>query len=76
MSPTFTVNGELVEFTPGRSIAAAAIAAGHPRFAGAGVFCGIGVCFDCRVTLNDVPGVRACLVPAAPGDVVTKEATA
>lgn len=39
---------------------------GRPR----GVFCGIGVCFDCLVVVNGVPDVRACQRRLAPGDVV------
>ncbi|HEU5418575.1 MAG TPA: 2Fe-2S iron-sulfur cluster-binding protein, partial [Streptosporangiaceae bacterium] len=42
---------------------------GEPR----GVSCGIGVCFDCLVTVNGTPGVRACLAEARPGDVITTE---
>lgn len=38
-----------------------------------GLFCGIGVCFDCLVTVNGRTSVRACLAPAAPGDVVTTQ---
>ncbi len=39
-----------------------------------GLFCGIGVCQDCLVVVNDVASVRACLDPARPGDrVVTQE---
>ena len=34
------------------------------------MFCGIGVCFDCLVTVNGV-SARACLVEAKPGDVIT-----
>jgi aerobic-type carbon monoxide dehydrogenase small subunit (CoxS/CutS family) len=37
------------------------------------VFCGIGVCFDCLVTVNGVPNQRACLVPARPGDEITTQ---
>ncbi|WP_433532254.1 (2Fe-2S)-binding protein [Micromonospora sp. CA-263727] len=33
-----------------------------------GLFCGIGICFDCLVTVNGQPALRACLVPASPGD--------
>ncbi|BCB76725.1 (2Fe-2S)-binding protein [Phytohabitans flavus] len=33
-----------------------------------GLFCGIGICFDCLVTVNGRPSLRACLVAAAPGD--------
>jgi len=39
-----------------------------------GVFCGIGVCQDCVVTVNGVEGVRACQRTAADGDVVEREA--
>ena len=42
---------------------------GRPR----GLNCGIGVCFDCLVTVNGVPGVRACLAEARDGDVITTE---
>ncbi|NEE03351.1 (2Fe-2S)-binding protein [Phytoactinopolyspora halotolerans] len=35
-----------------------------------GVFCGIGVCFDCVVTVNGQRDVRACQRRAADGDVV------
>ncbi|MFE4058420.1 (2Fe-2S)-binding protein [Streptomyces sp. NPDC059096] len=76
----FTFDGAPVEAEAGQSVAAALIAAGHrswrrtrtggePR----GVFCGIGVCFDCLVTVNGRPGRRACLVEAAPGDRVTTQ---
>ncbi|PZG17286.1 proline dehydrogenase [Micromonospora craterilacus] len=42
-----------------------------------GLFCGIGICFDCLVTVNGQPSLRACLVPANPGDDVrTQEGTA
>ncbi len=40
------------------------------------MFCGIGVCFDCLVTVNGRPNQRACLVPARPGDDIrTQEGT-
>jgi aerobic-type carbon monoxide dehydrogenase small subunit (CoxS/CutS family) len=39
---------------------------GRPR----GIFCGIGVCFDCLVTVNGEPNVRACLAVVADGDAV------
>jgi hypothetical protein len=35
-----------------------------------GVFCGIGVCFDCLVTVNGVSDVRACQRAAVEGDEV------
>ena len=79
---TFTIelDGEPIEVERGQSVAAALIAAGHrswrrtrigdrPR----GVFCGIGVCFDCLATINGTANQRACVVEAAPGDVVTTQ---
>lgn len=36
---------------------------GRPR----GLFCGIGVCFDCLLTIDGVPNQRACLVEVADG---------
>jgi predicted molibdopterin-dependent oxidoreductase YjgC len=71
------VDGREIEALPGQTVAAALWQAGvvswrrtrgegRPR----GVFCGIGVCFDCLVTVNGRPNQRACLVPVCPGDVV------
>ena len=42
---------------------------GRPR----GLNCGIGVCFDCLVTVNGMPGIRACLAEVRPGDVISTE---
>jgi D-hydroxyproline dehydrogenase subunit gamma len=39
---------------------------GRPR----GIFCAIGVCFDCLVDVNERRAVRACLVQVADGDAV------
>ena len=36
---------------------------GRPR----GLFCGIGVCYDCLLTVNGSTNQRACLVPAVDG---------
>ncbi|MFD9003379.1 (2Fe-2S)-binding protein [Streptomyces sp. NPDC059582] len=80
---TITFDGREIEALPGRTVAAALWAAGvfswrSTRGAGRprGVFCGIGVCFDCLVTVDGRPNLRACLVPAEPGaDVRTQEGT-
>lgn len=37
--------------------------AGHPR----GFFCGMGVCYDCLVTIDGVPNQRACMRLVADG---------
>ncbi|NUW40583.1 (2Fe-2S)-binding protein [Nonomuraea rhodomycinica] len=69
-----TFRGAAVPAEPGQSVGAALVAAGildwrSTRKAGRprGLFCGIGVCFDCLITIDGVPDRRACLVPAADG---------
>lgn len=42
---------------------------GQPR----GLFCGMGICFDCTVTVDGEPNVRACLTQVADGMVVETE---
>ncbi|WP_433238663.1 (2Fe-2S)-binding protein [Streptosporangium sp. CA-135522] len=73
-----SVDGIPVPVIPGQTIGAALHGAGirswrATRFGGRprGLFCGIGVCFDCLVTVNDSPSLRACLVEARPGDRVS-----
>ena len=38
-----------------------------------GLFCGIGACQDCLVTVDGVDGVRACVAPATPGTAITTD---
>ncbi|WP_414943695.1 (2Fe-2S)-binding protein [Amycolatopsis sp. cmx-11-32] len=69
-----TVDGETLTGIAGQSVAGVLLAAGRISWrttrsgAPRGVFCGIGACFDCALTVNDVPDVRACHRPAADGD--------
>ncbi|MBE1577386.1 (2Fe-2S)-binding protein [Amycolatopsis roodepoortensis] len=69
-----TVDGETLTGIAGQSVAGVLLAAGRTSWrttrsgAPRGVFCGIGACFDCLLTVNDVPDVRACRRPAADGD--------
>jgi predicted molibdopterin-dependent oxidoreductase YjgC len=72
-----TFAGREIPFEPGQSVAAALIAAGirswrSTRQDGAprGLFCGIGACHDCLITINGEPARRACLVLARDGDVL------
>ncbi|MDP9844666.1 (2Fe-2S)-binding protein [Streptosporangium lutulentum] len=73
-----SVDGVPVPVVPGQTVGAAMHGAGIrswrvTRFGGRprGLFCGIGVCFDCLVTVNGAPSLRACLTEARPGDLVT-----
>jgi predicted molibdopterin-dependent oxidoreductase YjgC len=70
-------DGRSLPVRPGQTVAAVLLAAGvrswrTTRVAGRprGLFCGIGACFDCLVTVNGTPSVRACLTEARPGDVI------
>ena len=71
---TFTFDGREIPLGPGQSVGAALMSAsirswrttrknGRPR----GLFCGIGICYDCLITIDGVPNQRACLTPAEPG---------
>lgn len=66
---SFFFNGKRFTGTQGQSVAAALIAAEQrdlrktrfgeePR----SIFCGIGICFDCVVSINGIANQRACLV--------------
>lgn len=68
------VNGRAVEVESGLSIAAALLQHGDcvlrtTRFAGKprGMFCGIGACFDCIVTIDGVAHQRSCLIQVREG---------
>ena len=62
------VNGQAYNAYEGETVHAALLAAGHrmlrktrkmqqPR----GIFCGMGVCYECLVTINGSPNQRACM---------------
>jgi hypothetical protein len=77
---TIHMNGQPVLAYPGETIAAAMLAAGwkmfrHTALSGQprGPFCGMGLCFDCMVTLNGHENVRACVTYAQPGDKVERQ---
>lgn len=80
---TIDFDGAAVAFRPGQTVGAALMAHGvtswrTTRGAGAprGLFCGIGVCFDCLVTVDGHPNQRACLVLAEDGmSITTQEGT-
>jgi D-hydroxyproline dehydrogenase subunit gamma len=70
----FTFDGESINAITGQSVAAALLAANQralrkTRFNknDRGIFCGIGVCFDCLVVIDGITNQRACLIEAKPG---------
>ena len=64
---SLTLDGRAVNAYEGETVAAVLLAEGHiatrktrsgsPR----GVYCGMGVCFDCLVVVDGVPNTRACV---------------
>ncbi|WP_374433487.1 2Fe-2S iron-sulfur cluster-binding protein [Tabrizicola sp.] len=75
----FQFDGQALPFRPGQSLAAALTEAGHRQFretakgASRGIFCGMGVCQDCLVTVNGQPNIRACMTPAQAGMTVQRQ---
>ncbi|HWL43717.1 MAG TPA: (2Fe-2S)-binding protein [Ilumatobacter sp.] len=73
---TITFDGTPLTSRPGQTVAAVLIdngirswrttsKNGRPR----GLFCGIGACYDCLLTINGQPNQRACLAAAEAGTV-------
>lgn len=71
---TISIDSTPVTVDTGTTVAGAMIAQGvtawrstrnneRPR----GLFCGIGACFDCLVTIDSVPNQRACMVRVCEG---------
>jgi D-hydroxyproline dehydrogenase subunit gamma len=73
---TFEVDGTACRAQRGITVAAALLNAGLWGFRHAGgndvrgPLCGMGICHECRVTIDGMPHRRACLVPLAEGMVV------
>jgi sarcosine oxidase subunit alpha len=74
------VNGQPVTVAAGTMVSAAVAAAGvswcrrsvtgEPR----GPLCGMGICFECRVTINGREHCRSCQIPCAEGMEVQTDA--
>jgi len=71
-----TVDGVVVEAAAGTSVAAAILnrggaAAWHVRRSvsgsARGPLCGMGICFECRATVDGLPHVKTCQLPVRPG---------
>lgn len=71
---TISVNGRPLDARQGESVFAALTAAGIYKLRRSdrcgqsrGAFCGMGVCFECLVTINGVPNRRACMAEVQNG---------
>lgn len=71
------INDRKIQARSGQTIAATMIAAGittirqTPTHEPRGLFCGMGVCFECLVTINGNPDQRACMTLVQAGMKVT-----
>jgi aerobic-type carbon monoxide dehydrogenase small subunit (CoxS/CutS family) len=69
----FLFDGEPVSAYPGETVSAALLAIGRrvlrrtPGGEPRGLFCVMGICQECLVVVDGVPGVRACMTEATPG---------
>jgi hypothetical protein len=75
---TVTVNGTTVVVPPGTTVAVAMVLAGEacrtsvsgePR----GPLCGMGICFECRVTIGGIQHCRSCQMLCEQGMQVTTQ---
>ena len=74
---TFTFDGKTYAGFEGDTIASALLANGIRQLrvheqsgAKRAIYCNIGHCFECRVTVNQAPGVRACMTPVTDNMVI------
>jgi predicted molibdopterin-dependent oxidoreductase YjgC len=70
----FTFEEEPVRAYQGETVGGALMAAGIVTFRTTrqggrprGIFCGIGICFDCLVVADGKANLRACVTPVVPG---------
>ena len=75
---TVRVNGRALSVAEGTSVAAAVVIAGVTAFRRSvtgeprGPLCGMGICFECRATVDGVPHRRTCQMQVREGmEVVT-----
>ncbi len=70
---TLTVDGQEVVVMEGDSVGTCLLRAGvmalRRSYSGGlrGLYCGMGVCHECLVTIDGIPNLRACVTPARPG---------
>jgi D-hydroxyproline dehydrogenase subunit gamma len=68
-----TVNGRAIRAIENASVASTLLDAGitafrvSPSGESRAPVCGMGVCFECRVTIDGVPHQRACMIRVRPG---------
>lgn len=67
------VDGQQVTAIMGQTIAEAMLSSGLKTCrktrsqSSRGVFCAVGVCYECRMVVDGIPNVRTCMTAAIPG---------
>lgn len=68
-----SLNGKALTVPPGTTVAAAVVIGGYSSFRRSvsgeprGPLCGMGVCFECRVTVDGMRHVKSCQMLCRPG---------
>jgi len=77
---TLNVNNQSISVNDGTTVAAAILAVGVDQFRRSvggeprGPLCGMGICFECRVTINGIKHEKSCTLIAKDGmEVVTDD---
>jgi D-hydroxyproline dehydrogenase subunit gamma len=71
--PSLRINGMPIRVEQGTTVAAAILVAGQSAFRTSvtgqprGPLCGMGICFECRVTINGVAHARSCQIVCEDG---------
>ena len=73
-----SVEGVQIVVPGGITVAAALMNAGVPIRASLSdepraALCGMGICHDCRITIDGRAHQRSCMTPVAPGMVITRD---
>lgn len=75
-----TVDGQPIRAYEGETVAAAILATGRRALRTTsetgemrGLYCGIGICFDCVMIIDDIPNVRTCQTFVENGMVVESQ---
>jgi D-hydroxyproline dehydrogenase subunit gamma len=77
MNLTVCINGKSVEVPIGTTVAVALLTAGQSAFRRSisgeprGPLCGMGICQECRVSIDDIPHCRSCQIVCRNGMKVT-----
>lgn len=74
---TLIVDGKSIEAFEGETVAAALLSAGittfnlsHNHKKPRSIYCGMGVCYECLVTINGIHGQRACITIVENGMII------